>query len=113
MGGNRSIISPTDLNRRVVNAPAPMLIDIRRGDSFLTEHRMIIGAFRRSSTDVEHWRRESFRQLPEQSRMLKHGLVTCDVLYTWCRCRTKTRGHPAAPGRRVTAVATVDREKSP
>jgi rhodanese-related sulfurtransferase len=58
MDGNPLTISPTDLYGRLANASAPVLIDVRRGDSFLADDRLIIGALRRSPTDVEHWRRE-------------------------------------------------------
>src|SRR5690348_7883021 len=58
MDGTTFSITPLDLYRRLANAAAPLLIDVRRGDSFLADDRLIIGGFHRSPTDVEHWRRE-------------------------------------------------------
>src|ERR1043166_2004613 len=48
-------VSPHDLYARLGTAAAPALIDVRREDSFSTDDRLIIGAFRRPPDDVERW----------------------------------------------------------
>jgi rhodanese-related sulfurtransferase len=58
MDGNPLSISPIDLYGRLATASAPVLIDVRRDDSFVADDRLIIGAFHRAPADVEHWREE-------------------------------------------------------
>ena len=53
-----SPISPIDLYARLGAASAPVLIDVRREDSFSTDDRLIIGAFHRPPEGVERWRKE-------------------------------------------------------
>jgi rhodanese-related sulfurtransferase len=58
MDGSRPAISSPDLYARLGTASAPVLIDVRRHDAFLGDDRLIIGAYHRAPTDVEHWRTE-------------------------------------------------------
>src|SRR5437016_5867972 len=58
MDGKIPSISSNDLYRRLGTASAPVLIDVRRHDSFIDNDRMIIGAFHRLPADAEHWRKE-------------------------------------------------------
>ena len=58
MDGSQLTVSPLDLYTRLGTASAPVLIDVRRHDSFLADDRLIIGAYHRAPADVEHWRTE-------------------------------------------------------
>ena len=58
MDGAALSISPSDLYRHLGTAAAPVLIDVRRHDSFIADDRLIIGGFRRAPADVEHWREQ-------------------------------------------------------
>ena len=51
-------VSPSDLYGRLGSASAPVLIDVRRRDSYIADDKMIIGAYHRAPADVEHWREE-------------------------------------------------------
>jgi rhodanese-related sulfurtransferase len=51
-------ISPHDLYARLGTAAAPVLIDVRRQETFDTDDRLIIGAFHFPPEDVERWRGE-------------------------------------------------------
>jgi rhodanese-related sulfurtransferase len=55
---DEAVLSPTDLYRQLGTAFAPVLIDVRQHDSFLADDRLIIGAYHRAPSDVEHWRTE-------------------------------------------------------
>jgi Fe-Mn family superoxide dismutase len=58
MDGSQLTVSPPDLYARLGTASAPVLIDVRRHDSFLADDQLIIGAYHRAPADVEHWRTE-------------------------------------------------------
>src|SRR5262249_54473224 len=57
MDGSQSI-SPNDLYARLGTASAPVLVDVRRQDSFSAADEMIIGAFHRSSGEVAGWAKD-------------------------------------------------------
>ena len=58
MDGSQLTVSALDLYTCLGTASAPVLIDVRRHDSFLADDRLIIGAYHRAPADVEHWRTE-------------------------------------------------------
>jgi rhodanese-related sulfurtransferase len=58
MGGSRLTVSSSDLYASLGTASAPVLIDVRRHDSFLADDQLIIGAYHHAPADVEHWRTE-------------------------------------------------------
>ena len=64
MDGSQLTVSALDLYTCLGTASAPVLIDVRRHDSFLADDRLIIGAYHRAPADVEHWRTE----LPAEKR---------------------------------------------
>jgi rhodanese-related sulfurtransferase len=51
-------VSAGELYARLGTASAPVLIDVRRHDTFINDDKLIIGAFHRLPADVEHWRTE-------------------------------------------------------
>jgi rhodanese-related sulfurtransferase len=51
-------LSAGELYARLGTASAPVLIDVRRHDSFIGDDKLIIGAFHRLPADVEHCRTE-------------------------------------------------------
>jgi rhodanese-related sulfurtransferase len=55
MDGQPIPVSPADLYTRLGTASSPVLIDVRRDDTFGTDDKLIIGAFHRRPDDVEHW----------------------------------------------------------
>jgi rhodanese-related sulfurtransferase len=58
MDGSRLTVSSPDLYASLGTTSAPVLIDVRRHDSFLADDQLIIGAYHRAPADVEHWRTE-------------------------------------------------------
>jgi rhodanese-related sulfurtransferase len=58
MNENPHPVSAVELYARLGTASAPVLIDVRRHDSFINDDKLIIGAFHRLPADVEHWRTE-------------------------------------------------------
>ena len=56
MDGKFLSISPRDLYARLGTARAPVLVDVRRRDTFDRDDRLIIGAFHRAPDQVRHWR---------------------------------------------------------
>src|SRR5438128_8321328 len=58
MDGSTPSVSPNNLYTRLGTASAPVLIDVRRQDTFGTDDKLIIGAFHRSPEDVERWRKD-------------------------------------------------------
>src|SRR3954468_19546291 len=56
MDGHPLSISPPDLYGRLGTASSPLLIDVRRPEAFADDDCLIVGAFHRAPTDVEHWR---------------------------------------------------------
>jgi rhodanese-related sulfurtransferase len=57
MDGNPQPVSPSDLYGALGTQLAPVLIDVRRHDSFIADDRLIIGAFHHAPADVESWRK--------------------------------------------------------
>ena len=51
-------VAPSELYGRLGTASAPVLIDVRRHDSFIADDRLIIGAYHRAPADVDHWWQE-------------------------------------------------------
>jgi rhodanese-related sulfurtransferase len=51
-------VSAGELYARLGTASAPVLIDVHRHDTFISDDRVIIGALHRLPADVEHWRTE-------------------------------------------------------
>jgi rhodanese-related sulfurtransferase len=49
-------ISPSELYQRLGTASAPVLIDVRRHESFSADDQLIVGAFHRAPADVQYWR---------------------------------------------------------
>jgi rhodanese-related sulfurtransferase len=70
MDGNLPSISPLDLYAGIGTATAPVVVDVRTADQFAAIDRLIPGAVRRSSDDVEDWR----RSLPPS-----RPIVVCDL----------------------------------
>jgi rhodanese-related sulfurtransferase len=58
MNENPNPVSAGELYARLGTAAAPVLIDVRRHDSFINDDQLIIGAFHRLPADVDHWRTE-------------------------------------------------------
>src|SRR5262245_7187409 len=56
MDGAASPISPSELYQRLGTASAPVLIDVRRHESFSADDHLIVGAFHRVPADVQYWR---------------------------------------------------------
>src|SRR6266568_7500514 len=48
-------VSPAELYARLGTASAPMLIDVRRGEAFDADDKLIIGAFHRAPQEMENW----------------------------------------------------------
>jgi len=55
MDGNPLPISPNDLYDRLGTAAAPLLIDVRRPESFRADDKLIIGAVYRAPAEVQRW----------------------------------------------------------
>ena len=55
MDGTPPTISSDDLYARIGNASAPILLDVRRRDTFESHDRVIVGALRRNPEDTPHW----------------------------------------------------------
>lgn len=58
MDGNLASVSPGDLFARLGTASAPMLVDVRRQETFSAGDKLIIGACRRPPEDVGRWLNE-------------------------------------------------------
>jgi len=58
MDGNPTPISSNDLYTRLGTASAPLLVDVRRQDSFDADDRLIVGACRVAPEDVDSWRKD-------------------------------------------------------
>jgi rhodanese-related sulfurtransferase len=58
MKGTLRSIQASDLYARLGTASAPMLLDVRRLDTFESDDKMIVGASRRAPEDVETWSKE-------------------------------------------------------
>ena len=56
MDGTALPISPSELYQRLGTASAPVLIDVRRQESFSADDRLIVGALHRAPADVQYWR---------------------------------------------------------
>src|SRR5436305_5479918 len=56
MNGTRLTVSSSELYASLGTASAPVLIDVRRHESFLADDQLIIGAYHRVPADVEYWR---------------------------------------------------------
>src|SRR5215204_2192880 len=54
-------VSPHDLYARLGTASAPLLLDVRRQESFGADDRLIIGALHRAPEDVGRWQKELIR----------------------------------------------------
>jgi rhodanese-related sulfurtransferase len=55
MDGTPHSISPNDLYARLGTASAPLLVDVRRPDTFSADNKLIAGAARRPPEDVGRW----------------------------------------------------------
>ena len=69
MNGQAQPISP-QLYARLGTALAPVLLDVRRQEAFVGHDRLIVGAFRRSLQDVEHWHSELPAGFPTQLKLI-------------------------------------------
>ena len=69
MGGIAKSISPRDLYAQMGTAAAPLALDVRRGDAFAQDGRMIVGAIRRDPEAVERWRHD----LPHDRTVIVYG----------------------------------------
>ena len=58
MDGNLTSVSPGDLYARLGTASAPMLVDVRRQETFSADNKLIIGAHHRPPEDVTRWLNE-------------------------------------------------------
>src|SRR6516164_4100745 len=59
MDGQRpASISPVELYGAIGTAGAPVLIDVRRAETFGADNRMIVGAIRRDPDALQNWRGE-------------------------------------------------------
>jgi rhodanese-related sulfurtransferase len=70
MDGPLCSVHPGDLYARLGTASAPMLLDVRRLDTFESDNKMIVGATRRAPENVEMWSKE----LPSNRPIVVYGV---------------------------------------
>jgi rhodanese-related sulfurtransferase len=64
MSGSSASISPQELYSRIATGAAPVVLDVRRGDAFVADESLIVGALRRPPDEVDVWSKDIPFQRP-------------------------------------------------